>query len=199
MREPKGTAQFISWASWWCLSVIKLSVTMAVMKLAKKHEYLTTMSSNQNIIAYPTRKTPFNNQANAPFHILEKNQSNYNLYLVTLKDSKYEASLKSETWKKKKRKKDQTRQKADCTRKRRESMMMIMMSHDAYTHQKSKSFSSLAVEMTTPRIPSSWFWQNLIGRKFLFLHIKLSGSRGSCLFFLFFVQENYCYMLIRRW
>jgi len=33
------------------------------------NEYLTTMSSNQNIMAYPTRKTPFNNQANAPFHI----------------------------------------------------------------------------------------------------------------------------------
>jgi hypothetical protein len=30
---------------------------------------------------------------------------------------------------------------------------MIMMSHDAYTHQKSKSLPSVVVEMTTPPHP----------------------------------------------
>lgn len=38
---------------------------------------------------------------------------------------------------------DHTR-KRNCTRKRRESMMMIMMSHDAYTHQKIKKIKAVS-------------------------------------------------------
>jgi len=123
---------------WWFISLIK---------------HQATMNSKQQCQAAATRTHGLSHregnhrskQAKASFHTRKARIKVKAMAMVIIKNSKQETShsLTSLGFKKGIR----HGKKWICTRKRRESMMMmIMMSHDAYTHQKSKSFSS----------PDSW-------------------------------------------